>query len=341
LPDTLSDIRNGTHLALQSVHTHYMIDFDSPFHLFAESQESEFIPLITEEDEKAMHKQDVPDNIPLLSLRNTVLFPGVVIPITVGRDRSINLIKEANKHKTTIGVVSQKDGDTEEPSGDDLNRVGTVARIIKMLRMPDGTNTVILQGQRRFSWDKIVQETPYLKASVTAFGGREDLPNNKSTQALIESLKELAIEIIEMSPTIPSEAAGAIKNIERLSFLVNFIGSNMNASVKAKQELLEISGLEERANKVLQMLNKEKQILELKNDIQSKVRDDLDQQQKEYFLNQQMKKIQEELGANPLKEEIEERKARAKKNAKIEATLKSSFLFNRKLIIFFILITPA
>ena len=313
MPDTLSDIRNGTHLALQSVHTHYMIDFDSPFHLFAESQESEFIPLITEEDEKAMHKQDVPDNIPLLSLRNTVLFPGVVIPITVGRDRSINLIKEANKHKTTIGVVSQKDGDTEEPSGDDLNRVGTVARIIKMLRMPDGTNTVILQGQRRFSWDKIVQETPYLKASVTAFGGREDLPNNKSTQALIESLKELAIEIIEMSPTIPSEAAGAIKNIERLSFLVNFIGSNMNASVKAKQELLEISGLEERANKVLQMLNKEKQILELKNDIQSKVRDDLDQQQKEYFLNQQMKKIQEELGANPLKEEIEERKARAKK----------------------------
>tara|TARA_B100000767_G_C19774571_1_gene541832 strand:+ start:1572 stop:4022 length:2451 start_codon:yes stop_codon:yes gene_type:complete len=290
-----------------------MIDFDSPFHLFAESQESEFIPLITEEDEKAMHKQDVPDNIPLLSLRNTVLFPGVVIPITVGRDRSINLIKEANKHKTTIGVVSQKDGDTEDPSGDDLNRVGTVARIIKMLRMPDGTNTVILQGQRRFSWDKIIQETPYLKASVTAFGGGEDLPNNKSTQALIESLKELAIEIIEMSPTIPSEAAGAIKNIERLSFLVNFIGSNMNASVKAKQELLEIEGLEERANKVLQMLNKEKQILELKNDIQSKVRDDLDQQQKEYFLNQQMKKIQEELGANPLKEEIEERKARAKK----------------------------
>ena len=313
IPDTLSDILNGTHLALHRVHTTYMIDFDSPFQFFAESQESEFIPLITEEDEKAMHKQDVPDNIPLLSLRNTVLFPGVVIPITVGRDRSINLIKEANKNKTTIGVVSQKDGKTEDPSGEDLNRVGTVARIIKMLRMPDGTNTVILQGQRRFSWDKIVQETPYLKASVTAFGGREDLPNNKSTQALIESLKELAIEIIDMSPTIPSEAAGAIKNIERLSFLVNFIGSNMNASVKAKQELLEIEGLEERANKVLQMLNKEKQILELKNDIQSKVRDDLDQQQKEYFLNQQMKKIQEELGANPLKEEIEERKARAKK----------------------------
>ena len=290
-----------------------MIDFDAPFQLFAESQESEFIPLITDEDEKAMQKQDVPDNIPLLSLRNTVLFPGVVIPITVGRDRSINLIKEANKNKTTIGVVSQKDSEVEDPSGDDLNRVGTVARIIKMLRMPDGTNTVILQGQRRFSWDKIVQEDPYLKASVKAFGGGEELPNNKSTQALIESLKELAIEIIEMSPTIPSEAAGAIKNIERLSFLVNFIGSNMNASVKAKQELLEIEGLEERANKVLQMLHKEQQILELKNDIQSKVRDDLDQQQKEYFLNQQMMKIQEELGANPLKEEIEERKARSKK----------------------------
>ena len=328
MPDTLSDILNGTHLALHGVHTYYMIDFDSPFQLFAESQDSEFIPLITEEDEKAMHKQDVPDNIPLLSLRNTVLFPGVVIPITVGRDRSINLIKEANKNKTSIGVVSQKDGKTEDPSGEDLNRVGTVAKIIKMLRMPDGTNTVILQGQRRFSWDKIVQEDPYLKASVTAFGGGEDLPNNKSTQALIESLKELAIEIIEMSPTIPSEAAGAIKNIERLSFLVNFIGSNMNASVKAKQELLEIEGLEERANKVLQMLHKEKQILELKNDIQSKVRDDLDQQQKEYFLNQQMKKIQEELGANPLKEEIEERKARAKKKKWPE---EASTLFDKEI----------
>ena len=290
-----------------------MIDLDAPFQLFADSQESEFIPLITEEDEKAMQKQDVPENMPLLSLRNTVLFPGVVIPITVGRDRSIHLIKEANKNKATIGVVSQKDGEIELPTGDDLNKVGTVARIIKMLRMPDGTNTVILQGQRRFSWDNIIQEDPYLKASVTAFGGVEDLPNNKATQALIESLKELAIEIIEMSPTIPSEAAGAIKNIERLSFLVNFIGSNMNASVNAKQELLEIEGLEERANKVLHMLHKEKQILELKNDIQSKVRDELDQQQKEYFLNQQMKKIQEELGANPLKEEIEERKARAKK----------------------------
>ncbi len=288
-----------------------MINLKAPFNLLTDSQDSEFIPLISEEDEIAMHKEDVPDTLPLLSLRNTVLFPGVVIPITVGRDSSLKLIKAANKDSLSIGVVSQINPEVELPSGSDLNKVGTIARIIKMLRMPDGTKTVIIQGQRRFTWDQIVQEEPYLKASVKAFGQVEDLPDTKSREALIESLKDLAIEIIKMSPTIPSEAAGAIKNIERLSFLVNFIGSNMNASVESKQELLEVENLEQRANKLLEMLLKEKQLLELKNDIQNKVQTDLNQQQKEYFLNQQIKKIQEELGANPLKEEIEERKAKA------------------------------
>ena len=288
-----------------------MIDLNPDFQLLSDTQDHDIIPLISEEDEKAIHKEDLPDTLPLLSLRNTVLFPGVVIPITVGRDRSIRLIKEANKKKLSIGVVSQKDADVEVPLGADLNKVGTVARIMKMLRMPDGTNTVILRGERRFQWDKIIEEDPYLKASVRAFGGIEEVPDTESTQALIESLKELAIEIITMSPGIPTDAAGAIKNIKRLGFLVNFIGSNMNASVDEKQELLKIESLEERANKVLEMLHKEKQMLELKNDIQSKVKNDLDQQQREFFLNQQMKQIQEELGANPLKEEIEEKKKKA------------------------------
>ena len=289
-----------------------MIDIENSHHLLSNTQDHDIIPLISEEDEKAIHKTDLPETIPLLALRNTVLFPGVVIPITVGRDRSIRLIKEANKKKLAIGVVSQKDVDVEIPLGDDLNKVGTVARIMKMLRMPDGTNTVILRGERRFTWNTIVEEDPYLKASIKPFGGIEDVPNTKETQALKESLKELAIEIITISPGIPSEAAGAIKNIKRLSFLVNFIGSNMNASVEDKQMLLQIESLKERANKVLEMLHKEKQMMELKNDIQSKVKSDLDQQQREFFLNQQMKQIQEELGANPLKEEIEEKKANAR-----------------------------
>ncbi len=289
-----------------------MIELEKDIHLLSDTQDHEIIPLISEEDEKAIHKTDLPESLPLLALRNTVLFPGVVIPITVGRDRSIRLIKEAKKKKLAIGVVSQKDADVEVPLGGDLNKVGTVARIMKMLRMPDGTNTVILRGERRFAWDNIIAEDPYLKATVKPFGGIEEVPNTKETQALKESLKELAIEIITMSPGIPTEAAGAIKNIKRLSFLVNFIGSNMNASVEEKQMLLQIESLEERANKVLEMLHKEKQMLELKNDIQSKVKSDLDQQQKEFFLNQQMKQIQEELGENPLKEEIEEKKKRAK-----------------------------
>ena len=290
-----------------------MIELDTDLQLLSDKQDHDIIPLISEEDEKAIHNSDLPENLPLLALRNTVLFPGVVIPITVGRDRSIRLIKEAHKNKLSIGVVSQKDSDVEVPLGDDLNKLGTVAKIMKMLRMPDGTNTVILRGERRFSWDEIIQEEPYLKANVKPFGGIEEVPNTKETQALKESLKELAIEIITMSPGIPSEAAGAIKNIKRLSFLVNFIGSNMNASVEDKQKLLEIESLEERANKVLEMLHREKQMLELKNDIQSKVKSDLDQQQREFFLNQQMKQIQEELGSNPLKEEIEEKKGRALK----------------------------
>ncbi len=277
----------------------------------SDAQDHEFIPLISAEDEEAMQKEEVPEDLPLLSLRNTVLFPGVVIPITVGRDRSIRLVKEAHKLEHRIGVVSQKNDDIEIPNGEDLNEVGTVAKVIKMLRMPDGSNTVILQGQKRFKWTEIVQEEPYMKARVVEYDA-ENLPKKDDEhEALMQSLKELAVEIIQLSPNIPSEAGFAIKSIESLTFLVNFIGSNMNAPVEEKQALLEVAGIKARARRVLELLNKEKQMLSLKRDIQTKVKGELDQQQREYFLNQQLKQIQEELGNNPQAQEVAERKLRA------------------------------
>ena len=277
----------------------------------SDMQDQEFIPILTEEDENAMQQKDIPEVLPLLSLRNTVLFPGVVIPISVGRDRSVRLIREANKAEMLIGVVSQKEDDTEVPGPEDLNAVGTVARILKMLKMPDGTNTVILQGQQKFKWTEIIQEEPYHKARVESYGGMDEPLPEKEGQAMMESLRELSAELIEMNPNIPTEAAEAIKGINRLGFLVNFIGSNMQVSVEDKQRILEEVDLRERAQTVFELLHKEKQMLSLKQDIQRKVKTDLDQQQKEFFLHQQMKTIQEELGANPLKEEILEKRAKA------------------------------
>ena len=277
----------------------------------SDAQDHEFIPLISAEDEEAMQKEEVPEALPLLSLRNTVLFPGVVIPITVGRDLSIRLVKEAHKLEHRIGVVSQKNDDIEIPNGEDLNEVGTVAKVIKMLRMPDGSNTVILQGQKRFKWTEIVQEEPYMKARVVEYDAENLPPKDEEHEALMQSLKELAVEIIQLSPNIPSEAGFAIKSIESLTFLVNFIGSNMNAPVEEKQALLEVAGIKARARRVLELLNKEKQMLSLKRDIQTKVKGELDQQQREYFLNQQLKQIQEELGNNPQAQEVAERKLRA------------------------------
>ena len=279
----------------------------------SDAQDQEFIPILTEEDEQAMQEKDIPEVLPLLSLRNTVLFPGVVIPISVGRDRSVRLIKESNKAEAMIGVVSQKEDDTEVPGPDDLNKVGTVARILKMLKMPDGTNTVILQGQQRFKWQEVVQEEPYLKAKVEAYGGIEEPLPEEEGQAMMESLRDLSVELIEMNPNIPTEAADAIKGIDRLGFLVNFIGSNMQVGVEEKQGILEEVQLEKRSQMVLALLHKEKQMLSLKQDIHRKVKTDLDQQQREFFLHQQMKTIQEELGANPLKEEIQEKRTKAAK----------------------------
>lgn len=274
--------------------------------------ETEFIPLMTSEDEEEMNQEKTPDILPILPLRNTVLFPGVVIPITVGRDKSIRLIQEANKADKVIGVISQKDDSIEDPDREHLYNVGTVARILKMFRMPDGNTTVIIQGKKRFNLIDFIETDPYIKAKISAYEVNKT-PSDEKFGALVSSIKDMALRIIEQSPNIPSEASFAIKNIESSSFLINFIASNMNAEVKEKQELLEETNIRLRAELLLKHINQELKLLELKNDIQSKVKTDIDKQQKEYFLNQQMKLIQEELGGNPQDQEIKEFKKRSRK----------------------------
>ncbi len=274
------------------------------------SEDTEFFPLMSQEDEEEMNNEETPDILSILPLRNTVLFPGVVIPITVGRDKSIKLIKDAYRGERIIGVVSQKDVGIEDPEFEQLNQVGTVALIIKMLQMPDGNTTVIIQGKQRFRLNEEVQCDPYIKASIQKFV--EVRPKaDREFKALLASIKEMAMQIIQLSPNIPSEAGIAINNIESSSFLINFISSNMNAEVSAKQHMLEVANLHERAKMVLEHLTQELQMQELKNQIQSKVRVDLDKQQRDYFLNQQLKTIQEELGGNSPDLEIENLRGRA------------------------------
>ena len=275
--------------------------------------EAELIPLLTPEDEEEMNNEDLPGDIAILPLRNTVLFPGVVIPITAGRDKSIKLINDANAAGKVIGVVSQKNEDVEEPTFNDIHKVGTVARILRVLKMPDGNVTVILQGKKRFQIDEMTTEVPYMKATIKEVEEKRPRKNDKEFSAIIDSVKELATAIIEESPNIPTEATFAIKNIESHSFLINFVSSNMNLSVKEKQDLLSINNLKDRALAALKFMNVELQKLELKNDIQSKVRFDLDQQQREYFLHQQIKTIQEELGGVSQEEEMEEMRSKASK----------------------------
>lgn len=275
--------------------------------------ETELIPLITAEDEEQMNAEQTPPELPVLPLRNTVLFPGVVIPITVGRDRSIRLIQDVYRGNRTLGVVSQKDADIEEPNQEDLNKVGTIATIIRMLRMPDGSTTAVIQGKKRFEMLEMVRTDPYFTARIKEFNEQRPEKGEKEFEALVSSLKDLATNIIKASPHIPSEASFAIKNIDSPSFLVNFISSNMNAEVAEKQRMLEVADLRERANLLLAHLTKELQMLEMKNEIQSKVRTEVDKQQREYFLHQQIKTIQDELGGNPVEQEIEEMRAAAKK----------------------------
>ena len=277
--------------------------------------DAELIPLLSPEDEEEMDREEVPETLPILPLRNTVLFPGVVIPITAGRDTSIALIKAANQGSKTIGVVAQRDASVEAPSVEDVYEIGTVARILRVLQMPDGNTTIIIQGKKRLKLNAIVQEKPFMVASVSEMKEKKPAPNNKEFEAIVDGIKELALKIIKINPNLPSEASFAIQNIQSGSFLINFVSSNLNLKVAEKQELLALGNLKDRALKTLQFMNVELQRLELKNDIQSKVRSDLDQQQREYFLHQQMKTIQEELGGASHEEEIEEmRQLGAKKN---------------------------
>jgi len=277
--------------------------------------EAELIPLLTPEDEEEMNNEELPNNLAILPLRNMVLFPGVVIPITAGRDKSIRLINEANAEGKIIGVVAQKNEEDEDPTKNDIHKIGTVAKILRVLKMPDGNVTVILQGKKRFEIDTVITESPYIRAEVKEVSEKRPGKHDTEFVAIVDSIKELAIQIIKESPNIPSEATFAIKNIESQSFLINFVTSNMNLSVKEKQDLLAVNILKERALETLRYMNIELQKLELKNDIQSKVRFDLDQQQREYFLHQQMKTIQEELGGVSQEEELDEmrQKAKAKK----------------------------
>ncbi len=286
--------------------------------------ETEFIPLLTAEDEEIINAEDVPDVLPILPLRNTVLFPGVVIPITVGRDKSIRLIKEFYKGERIIGVVSQKDGDIEDPAYDDLNRIGTVAYIIKILQLPDGNTTAIIQGKKRFELGTLLQSEPYFKAEVHGIDQKVFVTKkDKAFEALIASIKDLSIQIINQSPNLPSEAAFAIKNIESPVFLVNFVASNLNVDIAEKQNLLGILDLEERAHRVLGLLTRDLQMLDLKNQIQNKVKVDMDKQQRDYLLNQQLKQIQEELGNNPNEQQINEIKAKAYSRKWPEAAFKN------------------
>lgn len=274
--------------------------------------EPEFIPLISEEEEDDLNNEIVPEDLPILPLRNNVLFPGVIIPITIGRDKSIKLIEDAYKGNKTIGVLSQKKTNIEDPEFNDLYEIGTVAHILKRLKMPDGSTTVIIQGKRRFQLSEFITDEPYFRAKVIALKEEKiDLKEDKN-KALISSMKDMAIKIIKESPNIPSEATFAIKNIESPTFLVNFIASNLNIEVEKKQELLQEEVITARIEQVIQQLSIELKMLSMKNEIQIKVKMDMDRQQREYFLNQQIRTIQDELGDNPVENELKDFEKRAK-----------------------------
>ena len=274
---------------------------------------SEFIPVLTIEDARLGMDEEVPEELPILPLRNAVLFPGVVIPITVGRDKSVRLVKEYYKKKRAIGVVAQMDSNVEEPTLADLYKIGTVAQIIKTLQMPDGNMTVIIQGKRRFELLETTQIDPYIKAKVAEYSDFKDFPHTRKFYALAQSVKDLAVQIISRSQHLPEEASYAIKSIDSPIFLVNFVASNVEMDLPTKQMLLESTDITQMATDLLGVLTTEQQMLDLKQQIQSKVRVDMDKQQREYFLNQQLRTIQEELGGTPNEQDINELTEKAKK----------------------------
>ena len=259
--------------------------------------EMEFMPIIplNEEEEDGNDLQPIPDELPILPLRNTVLFPGVVIPITVGRDKSIKAVSDAYKTDKLVGVVAQKDSNIEEPSVSDLEAVGTVAKIVKLIKMPDGGTTIIIQGRKRFRIESITTEDPYFKARISLLE-EDKISGDPDFDAMVSSIKDLASQIVNLSPNLPSEAAIILKNIENPSFLIHFVSSNLNCDLKEKQKLLEINNLKARAELLMNLMHTELQYAELKNKVNTKTRAELDKQQRDYFLQQQMKTIKDELG---------------------------------------------
>ena len=275
-------------------------------------KEGDFMPFISIDEEAVSRKDEYPPALPILALKNTVLFPGIVIPITVGRDKSIKAIQSAYEDGKMIAVLSQKEAKTQDPTIDDLYTIGTVARILKLLKMPDGTTTAILQGRNRFALDEMMSDSPFLLGRISVVA-ETNAQNQLEFDAIISSIKDLAQQIIELSHQIPSEAVVMLKNIHNGAFLLNFITSNLGIDVKMKQEILEINDLGKKAEVILEQMDNELQLLELKDKIETKVRSDLEKQQKDYFLNQQLKTIQEELGENPQEEDFKKLQERAAK----------------------------
>ena len=285
----------------------------------------EFIPILTPEEEEMNNNEEFPPSIPLLPVRNTVLFPGVVIPITVGRKKSIKLVKEAYSGDKIIGVIAQKNSKNEDPSPADLHTVGTVAKIIKMLVLPDGNTTIIIQGKRRFKLDNIVQNDPYFKGDISLLEENVPNKNRKEIKAIISSLKDLANKVLKLNPDIPKEAEIALNNIESSGFLTHFLASNLNVPVESKQEILEVVDWGDRAKLILEHLSSEVQLLEIKKEIHKKTHTDIDAQQRDYFLRQQMKVLQDELGHDGPDKEIEELRAKGLKK-KWPENVKEHFL---------------
>ena len=278
--------------------------------------EMDFLPIIplNESDQEDLNGIEIPAEIALLPLRNTVLFPGVVLPITVGRDKSIKAVNDAYKTDKLVGVVAQKDSNVEDPGLNDLENIGTIAKIIKLIKMPDGGTTIIIQGKSRFVIESIFEDDPYFRAKINRLD-EEESPKDEHFDAYIATIKDLATDIITLSPNIPTEASIILKNIENPSFLIHFVSSNLNTDIKDKQRLLEINHIKERADLLMQLLQKELQFAELKNKVTNKTKTELDKQQREYFLQQQMKSIKEELGGDPNTQEVKEmqKKAETKK----------------------------
>ena len=289
-------------------------DMNLEKYLLKPEEDLDFLPIIplNENDQADINNITVPEEIPLLPLRNTVLFPGVVLPITVGRDKSINAVNEAYHGDKLVGVIAQKDSAVEDPSVKDLVNIGTIAKIVKLIKMPDGGTTIIIQGKSRFSIESIASEDPYFKAKIKKLD-EEDPPKDEDFNAYVANIKDLAADIVQLSPNIPAEASIILRNIESPAFLIHFVSSNLNTEIKDKQRLLELNQIRERADLLMQLLQKELQFVELKNKVTSKTRTELDKQQRDYFLQQQLKSIKDELGGDSNLQELKEMQHKADK----------------------------